>query len=141
MFYTLFLDIQKRDATGQPVVQLKVLWTGADPVTASMGLPPVVTKRYTPIPKKVGEVGLFQTVFDVSLWDGPRRRPIVGDLQFTNYRLIFSSFLDDEGTDYHVGAHPNSNYFPIHTPTCFLFSYTRMFCSNLLSFYSVQTSL
>jgi hypothetical protein len=98
------VSIQKRDATGQSVAQLKVLWTGADPVTASMGLPPVVTKRYTPIPKKVGEVGLFQTVFDVSLWDGPRRRQVVGDLQFTNYRLIFSSFLDDEGTDYHVGA-------------------------------------
>lgn len=89
--------------------------------------PPVVTKRYTPIAKKVGEVGLFQTIFDVSLWDGPRRRPIVGDLQFTNYRLIFSSFLDDESTDYHVGSFSFTS--PLLCTSDFDFRHSSCFCA------------
>jgi phosphatidylinositol-3-phosphatase len=60
------------------------------------------TRRYPPPKLKIGEVGLFQTVYSIYLWDSSTRISMLGDVHITNYRLVFSSYSDDTMTDYHV---------------------------------------
>jgi hypothetical protein len=60
------------------------------------------TRRYPPPKLGIGEVGLYQTVYSIYLWDSSTRLSMVGDVHITNYRLVFSSYSEDTMSDYHI---------------------------------------
>lgn len=59
-------------------------------------------RRFPPPKLKLGEVGLFQTVYGIYLWDSSTRLSMLGDVHITNYRLVFCSYSDDTLSDYYV---------------------------------------
>lgn len=60
------------------------------------------TRRFPPPKLMMGEVGLFQTIYGIYLWDSATRISMLGDVHITNYRLVFSSFSDDTLSDYFI---------------------------------------
>ena len=60
------------------------------------------TRRFPPPKLMMGEVGLFQTIYGIYLWDSSTRLSMLGDVHITNYRLVFSSFSDDTLSDYFI---------------------------------------
>jgi len=58
------------------------------------------TRRFPPPKLKIGEVGLFQTVYGIYMWDSSIRESMLGDVHITNYRLVFSSYSEDNMSDY-----------------------------------------
>jgi hypothetical protein len=96
---------------GNVIATFQVAFAGSTHDSESFGsgisatnayIPGARTRRYPPPKLKEGEVGLFQTVYGIHLWDSSVRITMTGDIHITNYRLVFCSYSDETMSDYFV---------------------------------------
>jgi hypothetical protein len=96
---SLELRCNEKSQSPQSIL-IVVNWTGADQASLTGAIQ--ADKKFVAPSRKPGENFMCPAITEVMLYDQPRKRLLVGDLYFTNYRICFVSFDDERNRDFNL---------------------------------------